>query len=125
MEFIQDENTYFMDSSLDGINGYEGKTVRDVIDEGNGNKEIFRLVKRGYRFDDDVLKACRISRTVRDEEAYWEIAKHSQPKPSKSMKKDTANYEEIVESLSHIEVEEEEKTEEEEDMEEFFEHDDD
>lgn len=124
MVLIQDEKIYYMDSPLDGINGYEGKTVRDVIAEGNGNKEIFKLVKRGYRFDDDVLKACRISRTVRDEEVYWEIAKHSQAKPNKPLKKDTANYEEIVESLSHIEVEDEEKTEEEEDMEEFFEHDD-
>ena len=126
MELTQDERIYSMNSVLDGINGYENKTVRDVIAEGNGNKEIFKLVKRGYRFDDEVLNDCRISRTVRDEETYWEIAHHDSPKKPKTLKKDTAAYEEIVESLSHIEVEEEEKNEDEaEEMEEFFEHDDD
>ena len=124
MNIIQDDKIYSIDSFLEGINGYEGKTVRDIIEEGNGNKEIFKLIKRGYRFDDEVLKECRISKTVRDEECHLEIAKHMQPKQSKTLKKDTANYEEIVESLSHVEVEEEPQNEEDEEIEEFFEHDD-
>jgi hypothetical protein len=126
MEFTQDERIYSMDSVLNGINGYENKTPRDIIDEGNGNKEIFKLIKRGYRFDDEVLNECNISREIRDDRVYLEIAHHSGSKPSKTLKKDTAAYEEIVESLSHMEVEEEPKNEEEEEeMEEFFEHDDD
>ena len=125
MEFTQDEKFYSLDSVLDGINGYENKTVRDVIDEGNGNKEIFKLIKRGYRFDDEVLSECNISREIRDEKVYLEIAHHAGSKPSKALKKDTAAYEEIVESLSHVEVEEEQKNEEEMDeVEDFFEHDD-
>lgn len=125
MEFTQDEKIYSLDSVLSGINGYENKTVRDIIDEGNGNKEIFKLIKRGYRFDDEVLSECNISREIRDDRVYLEIAHHSSGKPSKTLKKDTAAYEEIVESLSHMETEEEQKNEEEEDeIEEFFEHDD-
>ena len=125
MEFIQDERIYSLDSVLDGINGYENKTVRDVIDEGNGNKEIFKLIKRGYRFDDEVLSECNISREIRDEKVYLEIAHHIGAKHSKTLKKDTADYEEIVESLSHVEVEEEQTSEEEnDDIEDFFEHDD-
>ena len=125
MEFKQNERIYSLDSVLNGINGYENKTVRDVIDEGNGNKEIFKLIKRGYRFDNEVLSECNISREIRDEKVYLEIAHHVGSKPSKTLKKDTAAYEEIVESLSHMEVEEEPKSEdEEEEIEEFFEHDD-
>lgn len=125
MELTQDERIYSLDSVLDGINGYENKTVRDVIDEGNGNKEIFKLIKRGYRFADEVLSECNISREIRDEKVYLEIAHHAGSKPSKTLKKDTAAYEEIVESLSHVEVEEEQKNEEEiDEVEDFFEHDD-
>lgn len=125
MEFIQDEKIYSLDSVLDGINGYENKTVREIIDNGNGNKELFKLIKRGYRFTDEVLSECNISREIRDEKVYLEIAHHAGTKPSKILKKDTAAYEEIVESLSHVEVEEEQKNEEElDDVEDFFEHDD-
>lgn len=124
MELTQDEIIYSLDSVLNGINGYENKTVRDLIDEGNGNKEIFKLIKRGYRFEDEVLSECNISREIRDEKVYLEIAHHLGGKPSKVLKKDTADYEEIVESLSHVEVEEEQKNEEEDDVEDFFEHDD-
>ena len=124
MEFTQDERIYSLDSVLDGINGYENKTGRDVIDEGNGNKEIFKLIKRGYRFDDEVLSECNISREIRDEKVYLEIAHHAGTK-LKTLKKDTAAYDEIVESLSHVEVEEEQKNEEElDEVEDFFEHDD-
>lgn len=125
MEFTQDKKIYSLDSVLNGINGYENKTIRDVIDEGNGNKEIFKLIKRGYRFDNEVLSECNISREIRDEKVYLEIAHHIGTKPSKAFKKDTAAYEEIVESLSHVEVEEEQKNEEElDEVEDFFEHDD-
>lgn len=125
MEFTQDERIYSLDSVLNGINGYENRTVRDIIDEGNGNKEIFKLIKRGYRFDNEVLSECNISREIRDEKVYLEIAHHAGSKSSKTLKKDTAAYDEIVESLSHVEAEEESKNEEDEEMEEFFEHDDD
>jgi hypothetical protein len=125
MEFAQDEKIYSLDSVLNGINGYENKTVRDVIDDGNGNKEIFKLIKRGYRFGNEVLSECNISREIRDDKVYLEIAHHIGAKPSKTFKKDTAAYEEIVESLSHVEVEEEQKNEEElDEVEDFFEHDD-
>ena len=125
MDYQQEELVYSMDSVLNGINGYEGKTVRDIIDEGNGNKEIFKLIKRGFRFDDEVLTECRISREIRDEKAFWEVAHHNGSKSSKTLKKDTAKYDEIVESLSHVEVEEEPNNEEDDEIEEFFEHDDD
>ena len=123
---FQEDFVYRMDSVLEGINGYEKKTVRQVIDEGNGNKEIFKFIKRGFRFDDEVLEECRISREISDEKAYWEVAHHNGSKSVKPLRKDTAKYDEIVESLSHVEVEDEQQDSEEEDeMEEFFNHDDD
>ena len=76
-------------------------------------------------FDDDVLAAAHITKVIRDERAYWEITTRKPEKERKELKKDTASYEEIMESISYIEVEEEEpKNEDEEDMEEFFENDD-
>ena len=52
-ESEQTENIYSMDSKLEGINGYEGKTPRELI-EKSISKDIFKLIKRGYRFDDEV-----------------------------------------------------------------------
>lgn len=114
-----------MDSVLYGINGYEGKTVQELV-EKTGSRDIFKLIKRGYRFDDEVLNEAHIAREIRDDRVYWEIASHTSPKFKKELKKDTAAYDEIVESLSHVEVEDEpQKTEEEEELEEFFENEED
>ena len=113
-----------MDSLLEGINNYEDKTPRELI-EKNGSKDIFKLIKRGYRFDDEVLKEANILKEIRDEHVVNEFVPRRNNTPKKEFKKDTAKYEEILESLSYIEVDDEEqKSEEEEDMEEFFEHDD-
>ena len=102
-----------MDSVLNGINGYENQTPAELIDK-SGSRDIFKLIKKGYRFDDNVLTEAHIAREIRDEKVYWEIASHLQPKTKKELKKDTAAYDEIVESLSHVEIEEEpQKTEEE------------
>ena len=113
-----------MDSVLEGINNYEGKTARELIEKSQ-NRDIWKLIKRGIRFDDEVLNVCRISKSVRDEKTFWEVVSRPQAKPSKTYKKDTANYEEIVESLSHVDVEEEQSANDDDEIEEFFEHDDD
>lgn len=99
-----------MDSLIEGINGYEGKTVRELIEENRSN--IFKLIKRGLRFDDEVLKEAHITKTIRDERTYNVIAEHSKPSAKKIYKKETASYEEIVESLSVIDNYEENKKEE-------------
>lgn len=124
MNFQEDSKIYGLNTVLEEINGYEEKTPGELI-EKNGNKDIFKLIKRGYMFDDDVLAAANITKVIRDERAYWEITTRKPEKERKELKKDTASYEEIMESISYIEVEEEEpKNEDEEDMEEFFENDD-
>lgn len=122
---LQEEQTiYGLDSVLDEINGYEGKSVQELIDK-NGNRDIWKLIKRGYQFDDKVLEQCSVSKEIRDERTYWEVVHKEQQKQTKTLKKDNASFDEIVESLSHVEVEDEEpKTEEEEEMEEFFENED-
>ena len=125
MCFQNENNVYGIDSLLSEINGYEEKTVRELIDK-NKNRDIWKLIKRGFQFDDEVLSICNITKNIRDEHSYWEIVHHEQLKKEKVYKKDTASYEDIVESLSHMEVEDEEPFNEEEDeMNEFFENDDD
>lgn len=122
---MEEQTIFSINSILTGINGYENQTPADLI-EKSGSRDIFKLIKRGYRFDDEVLTEAHIAREIRDDRVYWEIASHTQPKSKKELKKDTAAYDEIVESLSHVEVEEEEpKNEEEEELEEFFENEDD
>ncbi|MBP5723283.1 MAG: hypothetical protein J6X18_06895 [Bacteroidales bacterium] len=122
---MEEQTIYGIDSVLEGINGYENKTVRELIEKSH-NRDIWKLIKRGIQFDDEVLNECNINKEIRDERVYWEVVNRSREKPSKTYKKDTANYDEIVESLSHVEVEEEEPANEEQDeIEEFFEHDDD
>lgn len=124
----QQIKVYGMDSVLTGINGYEGKTVREIVESDNGNKEIWKLIKRNICFDDEVLSKSRMAREIRDSKAFYEIAHHEGVKQNGTYKKDSASFEEIVESLSKIEVEndEGENTEEQEDeIEEFFSHDDD
>lgn len=120
----QNEEIYGIDTVFGEVNGYEGKNVRDLIEE-SGSRDIFKLIKRGYRFDDEVLKSCHISKTVRDESVYNEFAEHLKPKTNKVYKKDTASYEDIVESLSNVEIDENEEYEEVEDeTSEFYSNDD-
>ena len=115
---------YGMDSVLYGINGFEDKTVREIINK-TGNKDIWKLIKRGYSFSDEVLDACRITKTIRDEKYYCEFVSRKPVESTKKYKKDTASYEEIIESLSNVDMEDEEtKPEETDDSEEFFSHDD-
>ena len=100
-----EDNILSMDSVVEGINGYEGKTVRQLIEENRGT--IFKLIKRGLRFDDEVLMNAHIIKTIRDERTYNVIAEHVKPSSKKVYKKETASYDEIVESLSVIDTYEE------------------
>lgn len=123
MNFQKENKVYGMNTVLEEINGYEEKTPAELIKK-SGSKEIFKLIKRGYMFDDEVLAAAHITKTIRDERTYWEITTRKPEKNRKELKKDTASYEEIMESLSYVEVEEEEPKNEE-DIEEFFDNDED
>ena len=116
---FNEEKTYGMDSIITGLNSYEGKTPRELIDK-NGNRDIWKLVKRGVSFDDEVLRLCRITKTVHEKEAFLEIVHREPKKAEKRLKKDNASFEEIVESLSHIEEEDVDKNPDTEEFEEFF-----
>ena len=94
-----------MDSVVEGINGYEGKTVRQIFEENRNS--IFKLIKRGIRFDDEVLKEAHITKEIRDEKTYNVIVDHVKPSSKKVYKKETASYDEIVESLSIVDAYEE------------------
>ena len=43
---------------------FKGKTIAEVIDIDR--HEIFNMLKKGFYFDDDVLKAAHITRHIRD-----------------------------------------------------------
>ena len=119
MNLRTEETVYGLESVLNEINGYEGKSVQELIDK-NGNRDIWKLIKRGYRFDDKVLEMCRISKEIRDERTYYEIVHKDKQKQTKVFKKDNATFDEIVESLSNIEVDNDAPDEDDEDLDEFF-----
>lgn len=57
-------NRLHLDSIIESEDKYNGKKVSDII---NGNKSVlFKLIKKGYDFDEDVLSSCKITRTIRD-----------------------------------------------------------
>ena len=76
---------------------YKGKTVQEVFDK---NKDtIFKLIKKyGYSFDDEVLAAAHITKTVSNHRTYLEWEHHS-AENVKKLRKDTKSIEEILDEF--------------------------
>lgn len=94
---IMEENLLHYNSIIESEDKYNGKIVSDLIDK----KSIFQMIKKGYRFDDEVLKRSNITKTIRDRRAYYIIAEHE--KDTKKYKKETATLSEIFDEIENNE----------------------
>lgn len=92
-----------LNSTISSADKYNGKTVQDIIETAKKGT-IFQLIKRGYMFDDEVLKLCNITKTIRDRRTYNVISEHA-AKDTKKYKKDTATLKEILKEINTIERE--------------------
>lgn len=66
--------------------------------------EIFRLIKNGLRFDDEVLEEAHIKKTVKDSKTECIVAVHEKEKPQ-NLPKDTKNMKSILKSINTIDQE--------------------
>lgn len=92
-----EENILHYNSVIESADKYNGKQVSDLIDKGS----IFQMIKRGYRFDDEVLKLANITKTVHDHRVELVVVDHE--KDTKKYKKDTATLKEIIKEIDTLE----------------------
>lgn len=89
------------------------KTVQQIIDEDK--KNIFKLLKEGYIFEEEVLKYAHIVKTIKDEKISNVIVEHE--KNDKVYEKDKDSVNKILKDILTLdnikEYKEEETTEEE------------
>ena len=77
---------------------HKGKTVREVFDKDRSN--IFKMIKKyGYSFDDEVLAAAHITKTIRNHEARLEWPRHVAEKNTKRYRKDTKTIDQILDEF--------------------------
>lgn len=84
----------------------------DVINVGKKNKitvselvpvkgEIFKLIKNGFEFDDEVLEKARIKKIIRDEKISNVTVEHT-PEKKKAYNKESESLKNILKSLNTI-----------------------
>ena len=66
--------------------------------------EIFRLIKIGFRFDDEVLSEAHITKTIKDVKTQFTIAEHEK-ETFKELPKDTKNIKSILKTINTIDNE--------------------
>lgn len=87
-------------------------TMNDTVNIGKNKKvlvsdlvpikgEIFRLIKKGLQFDDEVLKEAHIKKTIRDVKVESVFVTHSCEK--KTYTKETESLKNILKSINTIE----------------------
>ena len=60
-----------MNKKLSLTDTIEDKTIQEILNQDKS--DYFRLVKKGYDFDDEVLKTYNITKTIRDVRIYHEF----------------------------------------------------
>ena len=78
---------------------FKGKTIAEVIDIDC--HEIFNMIKKGFYFDDEVLKAAHITRHIRDSKIIQTIIDRKIVKDTKTYPKDTKKVSEIIDSMNY------------------------
>ena len=91
-----EENILHYNSVIESADKYNGKQVSDLIDKGL----IFQMIKKGYRFDDEVLKLANITKTVHHHRVELVVLDHE--KDTKKYKKDTATLKEIIKEIDTL-----------------------
>ena len=85
----------------DKINFGENKKV--VVSEiVNKKGEIFKLIKEGYEFDDEVLEKARIKKTIRDVKIISKIV-NTKKTDKKIYPKETENIKTILKEINILE----------------------
>lgn len=81
---------------------YKGKTIEQILD--TDKRRMFKLLKLGYDFDDEVLEKYRFKRTIRDVKFVHEfVDKTPQPTSKKTLTKDTVeNARKLMKSLATL-----------------------
>ena len=87
-----------LDSTIETTGRYNGKTVREILEKNRG--DIMKLIKKGFRFDEEVLAAAHIKKTERERRSYNVIVDHD--KNNKTYEKDTASMKEILKQINTI-----------------------
>lgn len=98
-----------LDSVIEASGKYKGMTVQEVVDKKKS--AVFQLIKKGLIFDDEVLKMCNITKTIRDRKVINVIVDHDKP-VMKKLAKDTASLKDILKEINTLEYYEDEKTKE-------------
>lgn len=74
-------------------------SVSDLV---NIKGEIFKYIKQGYIFDDEVLSKAGIKKTIRDEKVLTVVAGHNSEKDNKIYPKETENIRNVLKLLHTI-----------------------
>ena len=88
-------------------------TMSDTVNVGKNKKvlvsdlvpvkgEIFKLIKKGLQFDDEVLKEAHIIKTIRDVTVKSVIVPHSREK--KTYEKESQSLKNILKSINTLET---------------------
>ena len=75
---------------------YANKTVEEITKISGA---IFSMIKDGYEFDDEVLVAAHISKTIRDESTDFVVNIHTGDNSSKPLPVETASVKQILAEL--------------------------
>lgn len=78
---------------------YRGKKVGEMVDNKD-KAELFKLIKKGYSFNDEVLSLIGIKKNVRDVKVSQILVDHVKDK--KVYQKDTASLSKILKELRTI-----------------------
>lgn len=74
-------------------------TVADILSKKG---ELFKYIKRGYEFKDDVLEKARIKKNVRDQKTITVVVTHEEDKTNKEYHKDTESLRNVLKSIHTI-----------------------
>ena len=79
-----------------------GKNKKVLVSDLVGVKgEIFKLIKKGLQFDDEVLKEAHITKTIRDVKVCNVITTHEKDK-KRTYGKETESVKNIIKSLNTL-----------------------
>lgn len=73
----------------------KGRKVSDIISKDR--KRVFGLIREGFQFDDEVLSAAGIKKTIREEKTVTQIVTHE--KDNRVYQKDTMRLDRIISEL--------------------------
>lgn len=96
-----EQNKLHLYSVIESDDKYNGKTVAELTEKKG---VIFKMLKKGYQFVDEVLAKSRIKKTIRDEKIDLIISNHA--KDTKTYKKETASVKDIIKEIEVLDYDE-------------------